>query len=385
MARLWKYLTDSRVLAAIGLAALAAILVIGAGLLGLGIVWAAIGALALLAGWGIWWMLRRAWRARRARKLAGAIAGAGATDDDGKDEVAVLRKNLLEAVGTIKTSKLGLTRGAAALYELPWYMIIGNPAAGKSSAIVHSGLSFPIPGNKALQGVGGTRNCDWFFTTDGILLDTAGRYSVQDDDRAEWFGFLDLLKRYRQRAPINGILIAVSVAELMAGPATASHELAKNLRTRVQELTERLGVHAPVYVVFTKADLVAGFLDFFHDSEQAERERIVTERFDLPPPSQRERDRSHRPKGADEKRADPDRAAGRLFELLGPGQHGRRKGRLGGRIDRANGRRRRGILGGHFDHRRRLADFQLGLDRRRGVQITFREGLSDLLRGGDFP
>lgn len=279
MARLWKFLTDSRVLAAIGLAALAAILVIGAGLLGVGIVWAAIGGLALLAFWGIWWMLRRAWRARKARKLAGAIAADGARDDGGKDadgreDIAVLRKHLLEAVGTIKSSKLGLMRGAAALYELPWYMIIGNPAAGKSSAIVHSGLTFPIPGNKALQGVGGTRNCDWFFTTDGILLDTAGRYSVQDDDRAEWFGFLELLKKYRQRAPINGILIAVSVAELVAGPATASHELAKNLRTRVQELTERLGVHAPVYVIFTKADLVAGFLDFFHDSEQAERERI---------------------------------------------------------------------------------------------------------------
>lgn len=273
MSRLWKYLADSRVLVVIGIAALAAILVLGAGLLGIGIVWAAIGGLALLACWGIWWMLRRAWRARKARKLAGAIAGSAA-DDGGKDDVAVLRKNLLEAVGTIKSSKLGLMRGAAALYELPWYMIIGNPAAGKSSAIVHSGLSFPIPGNKALQGVGGTRNCDWFFTTDGILLDTAGRYSVQEADRDEWFGFLDLLKKYRQRAPINGILIAVSVAELVAGPATASHELAKNLRTRVQELTERLGVHAPVYVVFTKTDLVAGFLDFFHDSEAAERERI---------------------------------------------------------------------------------------------------------------
>jgi len=279
MARLWKFLTDSRVLAAIGLAALAAILVIGAGLLGVGIVWAAIGGLALLACWGIWWMGRRAWRARKARKLATAIATVGAKDEGGKDaggkeDIAVLRKHLLEAVGTVKSSKLGLMRGAAALYELPWYMIIGNPAAGKSSAIVRSGLTFPIPGNKALQGVGGTRNCDWFFTTDGILLDTAGRYSVLDDDRAEWFGFLDLLKRHRQRAPINGILIAVSVAELVAGPATASHELAKNLRTRVQELTERLGVHAPVYVIFTKADLVAGFLDFFHDSEQAERERI---------------------------------------------------------------------------------------------------------------
>ena len=277
MSRLWKFLTDSRVLGVVGITALAAILVLGASALGIGLVWAAIGGLVLLAGWGIWWMLRRAWRARKARKLAGAIAAVGeydGKDASGKDEVAVLRKNLMEAVGTIKTSKLGLMRGAAALYELPWYMIIGNPAAGKSSAIVHSGLTFPIPGNKAVQGVGGTRNCDWFFTTDGILLDTAGRYSVQDDDRVEWFGFLDLLKKHRQRAPINGILIAVSVAELMAGPATASHELAKNLRTRVQELTERLGVHPPVYVVFTKADLIAGFVDFFHDSEQAERERI---------------------------------------------------------------------------------------------------------------
>jgi len=278
MARLWQFMTDRRVLVAIGVAALAAILVIGAELTGAGMIWAAIAGLALLACWGTWWAVRRWLRGRAARRLGEAIAqgeaGKDPGKDAGKDDVAVLRKSLTEAISTIKTSKLGLTRGAAALYELPWYMIIGNPAAGKSSAIVHSGLSFPIPGNKALQGVGGTRNCDWFFTTDGILLDTAGRYSVQEDERAEWFSFLDLLKRHRGRAPINGILIAVSVAELVAGPTSASHELAKNLRTRVQELTERLGVHAPVYVVFTKADLIAGFTDFFHDTERAERDRI---------------------------------------------------------------------------------------------------------------
>ena len=272
MARIWQFLTDSRLLVAIGVAALAACLLIGAGLLGIDLIWALIVGLLLLACWGIWWAIRRHIRGRMARQLGDAIL----PDEDktGGGEVAVLRKNMLEAIATIKTSKLGLTRGAAALYELPWYMIIGNPAAGKSSAIARSGLTFPIPGNKALQGVGGTRNCDWFFTTDGILLDTAGRYSVQDDDRDEWFSFLDLLKKHRSRAPINGILIAVSVAELVTGPTSASHELAKSLRTRVQELTERLGVHAPVYVIFTKADLVAGFTDFFADSERAERERI---------------------------------------------------------------------------------------------------------------
>jgi type VI secretion system protein ImpL len=285
MARLWQFLTNSRVLAVIGLAALAGFLVLGAESLEVAAIWAVLAGLLLLAAWGVWRLVRAWLRKRAAAKLSEAIvAEAVAETADGKaqrNDAQVLRKGMLEAINTIKTSKLGLTRGAQALYELPWYMIIGNPAAGKSSAIKHSGLTFPIPGSKAVQGVGGTRNCDWFFTTDGILLDTAGRYSVFEADRAEWFSFLDLLRRHRRRAPINGIIIAVSVAELAGGSPEASIELAKSLRTRVQELTERLGVHAPVYVVFTKADLIAGFGDFFHDADRAERERVwgATQRY----------------------------------------------------------------------------------------------------------
>jgi len=283
MSRLWQFLTDRRVLATAGIVALAvfaALLWTGSDAPEDAVLWTLLLGLALLAIWGAWRLLR-AWRGRRAAASLGQALVASLGTDGGADgktpdgnEAAVLRQGMLEAINTIKTSKLGLTRGAAALYELPWYMIIGNPAAGKSSAVKHSGLTFPIPGSKAVQGVGGTRNCDWFFTTDGVLLDTAGRYSVFQADRAEWFDFLELLRRYRPRAPINGILIAVSVAELSGDNPEASIELAKSLRTRVQELTERLGVHAPVYVVFTKADLVAGFADFFHDSERGERDRV---------------------------------------------------------------------------------------------------------------
>ena len=276
MARLWQFLTDSRVLGVIGLAALAAFLLLGADTLQVTAIWAGVVALALLAGWGAYWGVRCYYRKRSAAMLGETVAPASqeAVPAPGDGEVTVLRKSMLQAITTIKTSKLGLNSGAAALYELPWYMIIGNPAAGKSSAVGHSGLQFPIAGAKAVQGVAGTRNCDWFFTTDGILLDTAGRYSVDEADRAEWFGFLALLRKYRRRAPINGILICVSVAELMGANPKKSIELAKNLRTRVQELTERLGVYAPVYVLFTKADLIAGFSDFFHDAERAERDRV---------------------------------------------------------------------------------------------------------------
>ncbi|MDB5755083.1 MAG: type secretion protein VasK, partial [Massilia sp.] len=275
MARLWQFLTDSRVLGVIGLAALAAFLLLAADTLQVAAIWAGVAALALLAGWGAYWGARHYFRTRAAAKLGETVAPAGAEAmaQAAGSEVAVLRKSMLQAITTIKTSKLGLNSGAAALYELPWYMIIGNPAAGKSSAVGHSGLQFPIAGSRAVQGVAGTRNCDWFFTTDGILLDTAGRYSTVDADRAEWFSFLALLRKHRARAPINGILICVSVAELMGANPKKSIDLAKSLRTRVQELTERLGVYAPVYVIFTKADLIAGFADFFHDTERSERDR----------------------------------------------------------------------------------------------------------------
>ncbi len=197
--------------------------------------------------------------------------------DENAQEVQALRQQMQDAIKTIRKSKIGDQTGKAALYELPWYMVIGNPAAGKSSAVLHSGLKFPFmeKTNKlSVKGVGGTRNCDWFFSTEGILLDTAGRYSVYEEDRSEWLSFLNLLKKNRPKAPINGIIIAVSIAELTKNDPSYALDLAKNLRSRVQDLTEQLEVYAPVYVVFTKMDLVSGFRDFFHDYEQEERNQV---------------------------------------------------------------------------------------------------------------
>lgn len=194
-----------------------------------------------------------------------------------REETQQLRIRMNDAIRTIRKSRLGDRTGRAALYELPWYMMIGNPAAGKSSAIQHSGLRFPFAdqqGGPAIQGIGGTRNCDWFFSTEGILLDTAGRYAVHEEDHKEWLGFLGLLKKHRSRAPINGIIIGVSIAELTSHNPEHVVTLAKNLRSRVQDLTEKLEVFAPVYIVFTKMDLLAGFTEFFSDYDHDDRAQV---------------------------------------------------------------------------------------------------------------
>ena len=273
------WLSDYRVLAALALLAAAAVAYFGRdGLLAAG-GWLLAAVLIGAVAWLLVVAIRR-WRARKAAKeLDDMVAGqadqaVASAEPAAKAQAEALRERMAEAVKAIKSSRIGQARGTAALYELPWYVIIGNPAAGKSTAILNSGLRFPFEDNRSavIHGLGGTRNCDWYFTTEGIVLDTAGRYSVSAGDRLEWLTFLDLLKKHRPRAPINGILIAASIAELSGSKPEFAIDLAKNLRQRVQELTERLEVHAPVYVVFTKADLINGFSDFFRGLDPAERE-----------------------------------------------------------------------------------------------------------------
>ena len=288
MQRILNVLTHPRTLSIVGIVALAAILFIVADMLQLPLLWAAIAFAAILALWLVVALWRR-WRVKRANQQLGQVleeqaetgkiaapAAAALAPDAKTADLDVLRTRLSDAVKTIKTSKIGQVSGGSALYELPWYIVIGNPAAGKSSAVLNSGLQFPFADKNSavIHGIGGTRNCDWFFTTEGILLDTAGRYSVHEEDRSEWLGFLGLLKRYRPKAPINGIIVTASIAELTGNRPEFAINLAKNLRQRVQELTEKLEVFAPVYVMFTKADLITGFTEFFSSSDKHEYDRV---------------------------------------------------------------------------------------------------------------
>ena len=105
-------------------------------------------------------------------------------------------KTSAKAIAALKASR----RRGHNLYSEPWYVIIGAPGSGKSTLLQNSGLQFPLAqrfGRDAVRGVGGTRNCDWWFTDDAIFLDTAGRFTAQDSDPGSdargWKEFLALL------------------------------------------------------------------------------------------------------------------------------------------------------------------------------------------------
>jgi len=202
---------------------------------------------------------------------------------DRRAEILELQEQIQKGIASLKTSKLGAATGASALYALPWYVIIGPPGAGKTTALKQSGLEFPFldPRGGGVKGVGGTRNCDWWFTNEAILLDTAGRYATEKDDHEEWIAFLDMLKKFRSKKPINGVLVAISISDLATATEEQIDTYAKKLRARVDEVMTRLEMVVPVYVMFTKADLVAGFVEFFGDLRKSERGTIWGATFPL--------------------------------------------------------------------------------------------------------
>src|SRR5262249_49337585 len=103
------------------------------------------------------------------------------------------------------------------------------------------------------------------------------RYTTQDSDaksdQQSWFSFLDLLKKNRPRQPINGVLVAISLEDLMLmGPAEINAH-ANAIRSRLLELHDRLKVDFPVYALFTKADLISGFTEYFASLNEQSRRR----------------------------------------------------------------------------------------------------------------
>jgi type VI secretion system protein ImpL len=233
--------------------------------------------IALFAVWLVINLLLALRRKRREDLLTIGIAAPSAGPSAADEELAAMAEKLKTSLALLKKARG--TRGY--LYEQPWYVIIGPPGAGKTTALLNAGLKFPLAaelGQGAVAGVGGTRLCDWWFTEEAVLIDTAGRYTTQDSDasvdKAGWEGFLDLLKRTRQRQALNGVVVAISLADIASAPREERLAHARAIRKRIKDLTAQLTLKLPVYALLTKADLIAGFTEFFDDLDAEKRGQV---------------------------------------------------------------------------------------------------------------
>ncbi len=246
----------------------------------------------LLAGavvGAIKWFGHRA-RSRKALEMEkGMLSMSSPPIGEGRASIQDLQRGFKESLDRLKNAP---ELGPDYLYRVPWYLIIGEPASGKTTTIRYSKLD--LIGDKQ-QGVGGTLNCDWWFTNHGIILDTAGRYVFSEEgapDRKEWEAFLSLVRRHRPRQPLNGVIMVIPVVRtkgttdlpllLPSAEADAERELldraardAEKLYQKASQLPQRLGVRFPIYILVTKCDKVPGFQEFFTQAQMEYQTQLL--------------------------------------------------------------------------------------------------------------
>ncbi|MCP4117511.1 MAG: type VI secretion system protein ImpL [Desulfobacteraceae bacterium] len=180
-----------------------------------------------------------------------------------QDAAKAMQQKWKEAMEALKRSHLK-SRGNP-LYVLPWYMVIGTSGSGKTTAIKSARLTSSFEDAQAVAGLSGTKNCDWWFFEQAILIDTAGRYAVPVDetrDREEWQRFLSMLAKYRKKEPLNGLIVTIAADTLNTMEPEAIDRYGKGIRMRIDEIMRVLGSKFPVYAMVTKCDLVHGMTRF---------------------------------------------------------------------------------------------------------------------------
>ncbi|TFH85873.1 type VI secretion system membrane subunit TssM [Billgrantia azerbaijanica] len=183
---------------------------------------------------------------------------------------------------TLRELTDSLGGGANARYKLPWYLVMGVENAGKTSLINRSGQNFALTHvmKASGRGKGGRLGFDWWIGDRAVLIDPDGELltqgALQGGEPAElesrlWDHFVDWLERHRARRPLDGVVLVLDLARLSDAEVAVRKAYASLLRARLRELMERHGSRLPVYVTFSKMDLLHGFDDFFRHYSRAAR------------------------------------------------------------------------------------------------------------------
>ncbi|MDC2890171.1 type VI secretion protein IcmF/TssM N-terminal domain-containing protein [Psychrosphaera algicola] len=146
------------------------------------------------------------------------------------------------------------------MYVLPWYLVIGQNGSGKSFLLNEANLSSPTID---LQGLDKTeQDINWKLFNQGIALDVPSSYINSTDDNKnnpKWHLLLELLRKQRPKEPINGVVVTLTMEDLLGEKSQQLIEKAIESRRAIEQLMQQLSVVVPVYVVITHTDKMLRF------------------------------------------------------------------------------------------------------------------------------
>lgn len=189
--------------------------------------------------------------------------------------LSFLEKRLQGALHFLKNTRISKNGHETKLNHLPWYLLTGSIGSGKTTFLANSNIPFILEKQfkQPKNHIPSSDSCDWWVTRDVVIVDIPGRYTTITENKASlanklWEHFLELLQKNHSKQNLSGVVMALSLTELMQ--KENREHFFFTLTTRIKELTEKFGSTLPFYFIITKCDLLPGFLDFFRDCGQDE-------------------------------------------------------------------------------------------------------------------
>lgn len=189
----------------------------------------------------------------------GATPGAAPTAFHALGRSIDLRRSFRRAMRSLRRQ----VGGGDAVYRLPFYLVVGTAGAGDSELWHSPDLNLPF--GPPLDESQRPDRCNFWIYDHGVVADLGGDYVLGHDGTADQKGFrlvLSLLQKYRPARPLDGVIVPVAAAELLASRDlegfSALEQRADTVYRALWQVQKQLGMLFPIYVVVTGGDAVAG-------------------------------------------------------------------------------------------------------------------------------
>ncbi|NOH85809.1 type VI secretion system membrane subunit TssM [Vibrio sp. 03-59-1] len=148
------------------------------------------------------------------------------------------------------------------LYSLPWYLVLGGEKEAKSALLLQNGLE-PVL-DKHLQDSDTEQYLKFWSSDQAVVIEIGHRiFDSEGIDETLWNIVTQQLLKYRPRQGLNGIAAVIGCDRLLQGDRKERQKISSNYQEAALSMSSALGLTLPVFFLFSKADTIADFVEFF--------------------------------------------------------------------------------------------------------------------------
>jgi type VI protein secretion system component VasK len=157
------------------------------------------------------------------------------------------------------------------LYQVPWYLVVGEPQTGRTTVIRSLNLSWPFGEQPLATNVPG-QLCEYWVPEKAVFLEPGPLVVGMARGPQTLMELCQELKVKRPRQPLDGVVLVIDARVLADASEEVVERYGKTLRRYLVEVGQALDADVPTYVVLTGLDVLWGFGDAFQWTADRVRE-----------------------------------------------------------------------------------------------------------------